>query len=262
MDVRRKSKKTGEKRITLFLILISLILLIGTSVAISPYIKNRSQTNRTSLSAVSSNSKKEITGSSGWYLSAESVCQDGKAFIKYTYKIPKYRGMLLTSDTGIFTDSKWSDSSWYETGSNITLLKGNGVYVAKGNVDMSSGIQQFNPKPVGFVKGENYRADLIISGNWNCVGGATCLGDSVPLPEEFGQVQATLSVRTLTLQECPDITPTDTLTPTSTLKPKPTVGTVEQPTKKITKKAKITCNPDPRCIKNLKVLQICKLICQ
>lgn len=199
-------------------------------------------TNDNVLGSTRSNVLQAVTNVSGespngWKLSAQPICEDGKAFIEFTYDIPKYQGVIMTHDIPLshFTTR---DSSW-QRWSPMILVSGKGKYVATGNLmDWNgSGTFRYNG-PVGLDKNHEYMVSLAISGDWNCTGPNPqgCVNSEPPSFEYLDQARVDLTVTTLQCAE--------TTTP------------VPSPTKSV------QCRADPSCKSSKNTLQICPLVCE
>ncbi len=213
----------------------------------------------------------------GWKLSATPSCQNNKAYINYSYTIPRYAGAIFTYDKssgGPDSTELMKDSSWQHPSLGLVLLSGSGNYIATGN------LMNWNPKvdsslryngPVGLVKGNPYEGTLILSGDFTCdinrYNRPGCVSGSPPPPSYWAQTTVTINFTTDSLSQCPAPIPTPTstlstqpgvLTPTTTLTGTPNVITPIPDSGN----TKATCSPDPTCITGGHTIQICQFICK
>lgn len=194
----------------------------------------------------------QSTGSDGWFISATSICSDGKVYIKYDFNTTT-PAVIFTEDViDKNTISKASnlnqidDSSWQGKGSALKLVGGAGTYTAKANLinwDYAKSPQLIYNGPVGFLKGRTYLGSIQRSGDWTdeCVekGDAGCVEGDMP---ELGYAETT--VTTLSEAICPDVA----------VSPEPT-GDQDQNFLQ-------TCEPESKCESSTETLQICTFTCK
>ena len=191
--------------------------------------------------------KTENVSPNGWRLSANPICENGKAYAQYSHDIPEYAGVIFTYEqtNPIESLEYLDDSSWQKPVGSVILLTGNGSYTAKGNLinwNPSMGQLIFNGS-VGLRKNKAYKGVLMLSGDWTCGGDADrggCVPGDGPTPDYIEQAKVTVTFNTI---DCP--TPTSVPSPTSVTKPIP----------------QTQCKPDPKCVTGKKTVQMCPLVC-
>ncbi len=184
-----------------------------------------------------------------WSLSATSICEDGKVFIKYDFNTTT-PAVIFTQDVEDKNDpaqvtiyGSMDDNSWESGGAPLKLTGGRGSYVAKANLinwdPVKSNYQLSYNGPVGFLKGRTYLGTIQTSGDWTdeCVDVGCVDGN----PPESGYAETT--VTTMSVAECPDKDVTSD-----------PIEEGEAPNQ--------ICKPDALCSSGSSTLQICTFTCE